>query len=356
MSTINRGFLDRIMPKFRAWLKTEEGERFAVEREDKDHFIHTYFSFDNVEKIDGGVLRQLIQILWSFEMWTNKDWLLDQMLQSELQEIKKAFTNLLYGKDSLAERFDEMREIRMMGAATISEILAHYDPSNYPIWNKRAKASLIKIGINSNLLPKSSQISGSQYANFVEVVKPVFKIVRQSYPEINDLLLFDFLLYYISTLIEEKVEKALVQTEEKFDHDNTILKLLQLGDSLGFEIQKEVNVASGCRVDAVWKSRIANLGMITYAFEVHKSGSRDSAILNLQRISNADQTVQKVVIVSTDSEIEKFKGEIASLNEEFRNSVGYFSVEDLEEALLHQESLKKILGTIGLMKSRVVAK
>jgi hypothetical protein len=356
MSDINRSFLGRIMPKFREWLKTDEGEKFAAERKDKDNFIHTYFTAHNVEKIDEGVLRQLIRILWSFEMWTNKDWLLDQMLQSELPAIRDAFENLLYGKDPLAERFDEMREIRMMGAATISEILAHYDHSNYPIWNKRAKASLIKLGINSNLLPKSSQISGSQYVDFVKVVKPVFKIVSQSYPEIDDLLMFDFLLYYISTLIEEKAEKALVQTEEKFDHDNTIVKLLQLGDSLGFDIQKEVNVASGCRVDAVWKSRVANLGMITYAFEVHKSGSRDSAILNLQRISNADQTVQKVVIVSTDSEIEKFKAEIASLNEDFRNSVGYFSVEDLEEALLHQESLKKIMGTIGLMKQKTMIK
>jgi hypothetical protein len=356
MSDINRSFLDRIMPKFREWLKTEEGEKFAVEREEKDHFIRTYFTADKVEEIDEGILRQLIRILWSFEMWTNKDWLLDQMLQSELPEIREAFKNLLYGRDSLAGRFDKIREIRMMGAATISEILAHHDHSTYPIWNKRAKRSLIKLGINANLLPKSSQISGSQYANFVKVVKPLFKTVSQSYPEINDLLMFDFLLYYISTLIEEKAEKPLIQTEEKFDHDNTILKLLQLGDSLGFEIQKEVTVATGCRVDAIWKSRIANLGMITYAFEVHKSGSRDSAILKLQRISNADPTVQKVVIVSTDNEIEKFKMEIASLTEEFRNAVGYFSVEDLEEALLHQESLKKIMGTIGLMRTKITAK
>jgi len=65
---------------------------------------------------------------------------------------------------------------------------------------------------------------------------------------------------------------------------------------------------------------------------------------------------QKVVIVSTDIEIEKFKVEIASLTEEFRNSVGYFSVEDLEEALLHQESLKKIMGTIGLMRTKITTK
>jgi hypothetical protein len=41
--------------------------------------------------------------------------------------------------------------------------------------------------------------------------------------------MFDFLLCNILTPIEEKAEKALVQTEEKFDHDTTILKLLQLG-------------------------------------------------------------------------------------------------------------------------------
>jgi hypothetical protein len=162
----------------RSWYHTARArEIFAVEREDKDRFVHTYFTTDNVEKIDDGILRQLIRILWSFEMWTNKDWLLEQMLQSWLPEIRKAFKNLLYGKNSLAERFDEMREIRMMGAATISEILAHHDHSNYPIWNRRAKASLIKLGINSNLLPKSYQISGSQYVDFVKVVKPVFKTV-----------------------------------------------------------------------------------------------------------------------------------------------------------------------------------
>ena len=125
-----------------------------------------------------------------------------------------------------------------------------------------------------------------------------------------------------------------------------------LGDNLGFEIQKEFTVTSGCRVDAVWKSRVANLGMITYAFEVHKSGSRDSAILNLQRIFNADPTVQKVIIVSTDKELERFKEEIATLSEDFRNSVGYFRVKDLEDALTHQEALKKTLESIGLMKKR----
>jgi len=245
-----------------------------------------------------------------------------------------------------------MRKIRMIGAASISEILSHCDPREYPIYNRRAKSSLIRLGINVKSLPKSAAITGSQYEDYVEIVRSVLDKVEQLYPAISDFLQLDFLLYYISITIKEKVEKALVGIEEKFDHDTTIEQLLRLGDNLGFEINKEVKVTRGCRIDAVWRSKIANLGMITYAFEVQRKGSRDSAILNLQRISNADPTVQKVVFVAVDSEIEKIKGEIATLREEFRNSVGYFRVKDLQEALLHQEALKNILASIGLMKTR----
>jgi hypothetical protein len=316
--------------------------------------VKLFFAKGRIDDLDEGVLRELVTLLWSFSGWTNKDWLVSQMLKSGLPKVKEAFKTLLYSEKPLAKRFDEMREIDRMGSATVSEILAQFDNNNYPIWNRRAKSSLIKMGINPNLLPKVSQITGSQYEEYVKVVKPVFATINKSYPEITDLLKLDFLLYYISALIEEKADKALVglETEEKFDHKSIIEQILRLGDSLGFDVDDEVKVTRGCVIDAVWRSKIANLGMITYAFEVQKSGSRDSAILNLQRISIADPTVQKVVFVAIDSEIEKIKNEISSLREEFRDSVGYFNVKDLQEALAHQESLKKILASIGLMKTR----
>lgn len=349
MSEINSNFLQKIMPKFFEWFASPDGRAFDSERLDKNAFFIAYLKQSMIENLDEGILRVLVHLLWSYEMWTNKDWLLNQMLQSGLPVIKIAFRNLLYGNKPLAERFDQMRQVNQMGAATISEILAHQDPTQYAIYNRRAKSSLIKLGVNPNSFPKSAQITGSQYEDYLKVMKSAFEKVKRAYPTINDLLMFDFLLYYISIYYEEK---AFVQPEEKFEHDETISDILLLGDNLGFEIQKEFIVASGCRVDAVWKSRVANLGMITYAFEVHKSGSRDSAILNLQRIFNADPTVQKVIIVSTDKELERFKEEIATLSEDFRNSVGYFRVKDLEDALTHQEALKKTLESIGLMKKR----
>ena len=104
----------------------------------------------------------------------------------------------------------------------------------------------------------------------------------------------------------------------------------------------------GCRIDAVWRSRVANLGTISYAFEVHRRGSRDSAILNLQRVRR-DPTVQKVVLVSTKKELDAFRGEIESLDESFRHAVGYFEVEDLQRAVDDLGSLKDTLSALGLL-------
>lgn len=99
-------------------------------------------------------------------------------------------------------------------------------------------------------------------------------------------------------------------------------------------------------------SRIANLGTISYAFEVHRHGSRDSAILNLQKVMHRDPSIQKVVLVSSDDELDAFRREISCLPEGFRNAVGYFEVGELQLALSHLASLKTILEKLGLLSFR----
>jgi hypothetical protein len=158
------------------------------------------------------------------------------------------------------------------------------------------------------------------------------------------------LLYFASLQHKAPAPSQAPAEEVQFDHDAVVDRIVELGDGLGFEVQKESPIAAGCRIDAIWRSRVANLGTIAYAFEVHKGGSRDSAILNLQRVRR-DPTIQKVVIVSSEKELEAFRREIASLDEAFRNSVSYFEVGDLQRALDHLQELKDILRTLGLLSA-----
>jgi hypothetical protein len=59
-----------------------------------------------------------------------------------------------------------------------------------------------------------------------------------------------------------------------------------------------------------------------------------------------------VVIVSTEAELAIFKREIASLDEDFRNSVGYLRIDDLQRALDHLQSMKDLLNSLGLLSVR----
>jgi len=348
---INLDFLKQIMPRFEEFLETDLAKQWEEDRKQKDIFIKEYLSKEAIDNIDEGVLRDLIHHLWSFAGWTNFDWLLEQMMESGLPKIKQKLKDLLHSEKPIEVRFDAMREIKMVGAASISEILAQWNPMKYAIYNRRSKAGLIKLGVDPKLLPKSSQINGSQYLKFCNLVQSVFKEINKMYPEINDLLKLDFLLHYLATEYEEMIPPSSeMEIKEEFDHDDVVDQVLQLGDGLGFDVKKEYYITKGCKIDAIWRTRVANLGSVAYAFEVHRKGSRDSAILNLQRCKK-DPSIQKVIIVSTKDEIEKFKEEISALPEDFRESVGYFNVNDLQKALEQLNTLREILASIGLLKS-----
>ena len=347
MFQLNMKLLSKIIPEYHKFIDDVEGQKWKEQVEIKDKFFSRHFSKEELPHLEEGTLRELIHMLWAFAVWTNKDYLLQEMLKSGIDKIRKAFSYLLYSDDPIYKRFDYVRSnVRMMGAAGISEMLALHDRSKYPVWNSRSKAGLIVLGIPETSLPKSLQISGSQYQTFCDLVEKVFSQIASKYPEFEDLFTLDFLLFYIS--LQKQIPPPPTEVIKEFDHDDVIEQVLKLGDGLGFEVQKEFNVTHGCKIDAIWRSRIANLGTIAYAFEVHRKGSRDSAILNLQRVKR-DPSIQKVIIVSTEEEINKFRKEISSLDEDFRNSVGYFWVSDLQIALDNLESLKNILNKLGLL-------
>jgi len=102
-------------------------------------------------------------------------------------------------------------------------------------------------------------------------------------------------------------------------------------------------------VDAVWQARIANLGVVTYVFEVQRRGSYDSLILNLQRAQN-NPSVQRLVVVALPGEIVKIRREIETLSEGFRRSVGYMEVAEVMRAAELVTELSGIINKLELVK------
>ncbi|WP_254810782.1 hypothetical protein [Natronosalvus amylolyticus] len=169
--------------------------------------------------------------------------------------------------------------------------------------------------------------------------------------DIQDYVDVDYFLFYLSKLdIYEPGESPEHQEPiEDFDHDEIQEKLLDIGNGLGFDVEDEYQAGPGARIDVRWSTRVANLGVISYAFEVHRRGSRDSAILNLQKAQNADPTLQKLVIVSTQDQLATFEDEIEAISTDFSQSVSYLEVSQVNKAVSRLADLKDILQDAGLM-------
>jgi len=90
--------------------------------------------------------------------------------------------------------------------------------------------------------------------------------------------------------------------------------------------------------------------VVSYVFEVHRGGSIDSLILNLQRAKN-NPTVQKLVVVANTVDLRKIGEKVSSLSEDFRKSLAYLEAKDVEKAYNLLKELNAIIGRLELVKS-----
>ena len=354
MTTINPQRLADLLPAFDAYWATE-GESLSKDRHVLDDLVATHFTHDSLLEIRDDALNDVVDHLSAFAHW-GTEWLLSEILHDGVEPVRDALWQLLYGDDLLENRFDYIKAtVRRFGAAAISELLTHHDPQVYGPWTARTRRGLLTLGIDDTVLPRSPQISGAQYVRFVYVMRIVLNDVQDHAPHINDLMMLGYFLEFAATQdvpadnTPYHWNSSLAEATD-FNHDDVIEQLMTLGRGLGFDVEKEVNLVPGTRIDALWRSRVANLGSIAYAFEVHRHGNRDSAIMNLQRASS-DPTIQKVVVVANTDELDIFRREIASLNESFRGAVGYFDVGRLGRALQNLGELKFLLDSLGLLNT-----
>jgi len=300
----------------------------------------------NMTEIEFG---ELISKLWASSMWGNKDYLVQKIINDNgIDTLRIQFNDLLYGTDSFEKRFGRfIGQIKGLGPASLTEILCLFDPSKFSIWNDKARKALTNLKFDSLPLNKY-QISGKEYERINETAILIAKKLKDLGLGDADLLAVDYFLYEIWSAEKEKIEtkKEVIEAAYEFDHNEVRDFIKEIGVQLGFETDTEKSIAHGAKVDVVWRAKIANLGVVTYVFEVHKRGSIDSLILNLQKALN-NPTVQKIIAVSDKTNLDKIKDEIKSLPENFRKTLAFWEVSD---AIRTHEKLSEVIQSINRLE------
>ena len=313
-----------------------------LENKRKDvSFITELLDKDKLKDMTEIEFGKLISNLWSSLFWGNKDFLVNKIIQSNgMDKIRKQLINLLYGSDNFEKRFDNfLKEIKGIGPAALTEILCKYNPRKFGIWNDKARKGLKELKFKDLPLNKY-YITGREYIRVNDALLEILNVLKKLGFSNPDLLVVDNFLYFVST------KKFKEEGDEDFDHDEIRDFIKDIGNWLGFETETEKLIAEGARVDDVWRARIANLGVVTYVFEVHKHGSIDSLILNLEK-ALSNPTVQKIVAVSNAKQLERIKKEVRVLSENFRKALAYWEVKDVVET---HDSLSKAIENIAKLE------
>lgn len=336
---------------FRDFTENPDEELSLEHRLAKKQTIQNLLSEDTLSEFGQGELRELVRNMWAWHGWTNKDYIVNEMLEDGLDHIVDSFRRALYDVNDAPDQFELLiSDVRMMGPAAASEILTFVHPSKCAIYNQRAEEAMKRLDYG-NKLP--SRIADARtYQAFLDELDEMRADIEaldvQDGDPIRDYIDLDYFLYHVSKMEVDEAEEEV--EPEAFDHDSIQAKLLEIGDGLGFEVEPEYDAGPRARIDVRWSTRVANLGVISYAFEVHHHGNADSAILNLKKAEAADPSVQKSVIVSQPEDIEKFKDEIKAMGGDFAKNVSYLTGKEVNKAERSITELKSFLRQAGLMQ------
>lgn len=335
---------------YKNWLKSEDYRAWDEERKEKASTYGKLLSKDGIQAMTEVEVHELISTLWAFGGWGNKDYLVTRLLKAvELNRFKELLMELLWGSNSLRERYDYFnKNVKYLGSAAITEILAFIHPNECAIWTERVRTALSKIGLLGDLVDEY-WISGRDYEKICSEYKRILATLSDEGIAIKDLIDVDLFVYKIS-VSEEVEEEGERPKNYTFNHNEVKEKILEVGQYLGFEAEKEVRIAKGAQVDAIWTVHLGNLGVVKYVFEVQRGGSLDSLLLNLQK-AKRNPSVQREIIVSNTEGLESAKEEAELLGEEFARSLAYLEAVDVLKVAESLREAWEIINRLELVKS-----
>ena len=202
-----------VYKNYSSFRESEEGKNWERERAEKAASLKKVFSRRFLEKASDAeleeALREVFSSLWAMFMWVRKEERVQKILKkNKIQNLRKAFLNLLYGSGPIGERLNEfLRNTWGLGIAAASEILCFMEPKKYAMWNGKVGAAIEKLGLEEkfrNVLgvrgktpPPKVQMNGKRYERFLEFMNDLRSELEAISGRAVDFLELDFFLYYV---------------------------------------------------------------------------------------------------------------------------------------------------------------
>lgn len=355
---MNKELLIKHITKFSKRLE-KDPQRKLSDFNERIERINYYQSWNakKIAKMNEHGFTAYLSKLWAMCMWGNKAHRINQIISSNgFENIKKKLIYLLFDESNLETRWDTfLSDVKYFGPSMVSEILCHYYPDKYMIWNKKSEIAYEYLNVPD--VPKYNyQLSGEKFLQLTSISQKIeLELRNNGFSDVN-LLTVDYFIWDELQIIKNSNQQNIIQVPDpnslnnqkaKSIHNEIRDKLADIGTWLGFESKIEIKIADGSKVDAIWESSIGNMGKIIYVFEVQTKGNIDSLLINLQK-ALINPAVQGVVAVSDKDQLEIIKKHSAGLGDVFRK-LKYW---DQEEVLKVYDSLELVntsINSLGLV-------
>jgi hypothetical protein len=348
-----KGQRDALQPhlkKFKAYTQSPQFQSDMEHRGSQVDFFQREFP-KRLPDLAESDLGELVSHLWAAQIWGNKQYLIQKIVSANgLDKLGNELSRVWDTDVPVADRYEHFLDtISYLGPAAVTEMMCYLEPRRCGIWNQKARTALKVLALDGFVSPEKYRITGSEYETFNRLVATIAHEIERSGLKEVDLLLVDYFLYEVAQA--KPAEERPAALEVTAGHDEIRDMIEAIGAMLGFDTEIEFPVAHGAKVDVVWRARIGNLGIVTYVFEVQMGGSIDSLLLNLQKARNSP-TVQKVIAVSDDDQLQRIEKETEGLQAEFRNALAFWKISEVQRVSQNLQAAMEIINKLGLVPGK----
>ena len=345
---MNKELLYKHLDNYLYKIKNETEINDLQERKEREDYYKNYTS-EKIVLMNEDEFYEYISKLWAMIIWGNKHYIVDKYIADNgFENLKKSIAYLLYGNETIEVRWDTFKEkIKGFGPAMMSELLCYINPNEYMIWNTTALNAYKYLGIKN--LPKHNyQLTGKKYVELTNYSKEIKQIISEKYKRDENLLFIDYFFWDslrdLEPTEEEKGTPKETVVNNKSYHNEIIDYIKSIGSLLGYNTGIKGNIKnSGKIADAIWEFNVGNIGKIKYVFEVQDSGSIDSLIVSLMNASQ-DISVQAVVAVSDENQINKIKQHCNNIKESFNGKLKFWNITEVERAYTELSNSMEIIN------------